>query len=225
MGGCVVSCMSAVNSTKQVENKHIQAVQAMKAVSVQIGTESSPTESRIYRAPSMADLSDAEMKAQFYGGEYGTLMHAMENAVAKHSARRAMAYRPWDHIEKTEIEDGGKKKPWELIHLKETQYITYKDMWERMMAFGNGLAKLGLQAGGFLGIYEETRWEWIVTLYGAWSQGLTGVTVYSNLGEDALRYAIKESDLPAMVLNGKEREGLDQKLQSHRCARSQAHLR
>ena len=202
--------MSALSSMKEVPHEEILKVKARKYLSVPIPNQ--PKEnpaapcSKIFRSPSMADMSLAEMHQAFTG----LLIRTLKQTVAENSTRNAMAYRPWDHIEKTEIEEDGKKKPWELIHLKEAQYITYKDMWERMMAFGNGLAKLGLQPGSFIGIYEETRWEWMISLYGAWSQGLTGVTVYSNLGEDALRYAIKESDLPAMVLNGKNVKGLIQ---------------
>ena len=213
MGGCVVSCMSAANNAKLKPNPHIRAIQAMKALSVPVPDAEGydkHTETCIFRSPSMADLTVAQTTRRYYGGKDGTLIRSLHDTVTRFAGRNAMAYRPWDHIEKTEIEDGGKMKPWELIHLKETQYITYKDMWERMMAFGNGLAKLGLQPGSFIGIYEETRWEWLVSLYGAWSQALTAVTVYSNLGEDALRYAIKESALPAMVVNAKNVKGLIQ---------------
>ena len=206
MGGCVVSCMSAMNSSKQIENEYAKKLKGRK-----FGVETTPpgpTETGVWRSPSMADLSTTEMYDQFYVGKFRTVSRQVKDAVERLATRNAMAYRPWDHIEKTEIEEGGKKKPWELIHLKETQYITYKDMWERMMAFGNGLAKLGLQPGSFVGIYEETRWEWMITVHGLWAQGLAGVTVYSNLGEDALRYAIKESELPAMILNAKNVKSL-----------------
>ena len=212
MGGCVVSCMSAINHAKTVENRHILAIQAISEKSTPIQPKADEptngTESRIYRSPSRADMTMGQLYDMFYGGSWVTMPVSIKRTAEKYATRNAMAYRPWDHIEKTEIEEDGKKKPWELIHLKETQYITYKDMWERIVAFGHGLAKLGLEKNSFVGIYEETRWEWLITLYGAWSQGLTGVTVYSNLGEDALRYAIKESELPAMILNAKNVKGL-----------------
>ena len=204
MGGCVVSCMSSVNSSKQVENKYIRAVHKMPNISVQQNDEKNqPTESRIYRSPSSNDLTNADAMKLYYGGEFGTVPRTVQTVVLKYPQRKAMVYRQWDHIEKTEIDDNGKKKPWELIHLRDAQHFTYKEMWDRMMAFGNGLKKLGFKNGDYVGIYEETRWEWLVSMYGAWSQGMAGVTVYSNLGEDALQYAINESALPVIVCNAK----------------------
>ena len=213
MGGCVVSVMSTVNSVQQVPHPLMQQTHMTPIQTVEVDRPDyvpKPHQSRIRRSVSVKDLTQKEQYDRFYRSVRGGVTGMLKATVQRHRGARAMAYRPWDHIEKTEIEEDGKKKPWELIHLKETQYITFDEMWERITAFGHGLAKLGLQPGSFIGIYEETRWEWLVSLYGAWSQGLTGVTVYSNLGEDALRYAIKESDLPAMVLNGKSVKGLIQ---------------
>ena len=202
MGGCVVSCMSAANSSKQVENRHITAFKQRPNLSKAV-RDGDANESSIIRTTSSADLSlDAVHDMQPAPG-YKTIITALKDIVEEAGDRNAMAYRPWDHIEKTEIEDGGKKKPWELIHLKETQYISFKELWKRITSFGSGLAALGLRAGSRIGIFEDTRPEWLTTLYGMWTQGLIGVTLYANLGEDALEYAIKESALPAIVCNGK----------------------
>ncbi|CUG79145.1 fatty acyl synthetase 1, putative, partial [Bodo saltans] len=124
----------------------------------------------------MKDMTLAQLNATFYGGDgVNSLVDMLGKRVEQFGSKRnAMAYRVIDRLEKGEIEEGGKKKPWEFIHLKPTEYLTFTQMWEKMINFGKGLVELGFTAGSRVGLYEETRYEWLVSLYGLWSQSLTG---------------------------------------------------
>lgn len=204
MGGCVISMLSSVNSFQAGPNDDIAKVRSYGLQSVETGVASGAPESRIRRSPSMKDVTLEAMYAQFYGGDVKSLAEMLKTKVDKFgNNRRAMAYRPIDRMEKSEIEENGKKKMWEFIYLKPTEYLTYTQMWEKMVNFGKGLRELGFAAGSRVGLYEETRYEWMASLYGLWTQSMTGVTVYSNLGEDALEYAINEAEVHVMVCNGK----------------------
>lgn len=203
MGGCVISMMSSVNSFQAAPHPQIAKARAYGVQSVEIGEKSGLPESRIRRSPSMKDLTLDQIYAQFYGGDHACLASMMKEKVDQYKDRPAMAYRQIDRMEKGEIEEGGKKKPWEFIHLRPTEYISYTQMWDKMVNFGKGLKELGIETNARVGLYEETRYEWMVSMYGLWTQSMTGVTVYSNLGEDALEYAIEEAELHVMVLNGK----------------------
>ena len=178
-------------------------------------------ESGIYQSYASRDLDIDGINAKYYGrgpaavaADSGSsrasvpaeasLAESMKRTCREHSAKNAMAWRETVRVEKTEIEVAGKKKPWEFLHLGPVQYITYAAIWEAMQCFGAGLKALtGCEAGAQIGLYEETRKEWMISCYGLWLQSYVGVTVYANLGEDALLYAFKEAELGVIVCNGK----------------------
>jgi long-chain acyl-CoA synthetase len=83
------------------------------------------------------------------------------------------------------------------------QWLTYGEVLQRVDWFGSALAHIGLKKNDRLGLFEETRLEWTVAAHGAWRQGLTILTVYANLGEEALVYALGLGEVTTMVLNGK----------------------
>lgn len=196
--------MSMKNSGSQTENKQITMIRGLETQSFEVGEPEGEAQSKVRRSLLSKDMTLAEMNTKYYGGEHGTLVRKLKEAVAKYDQTPAMAYREIEKFEKEEIEgEGGKKKMWEFIHLKERQTISYTEMWGKMMAFGRGLKTMGVNAGDRIGLYEDTRYEWLVSCYGIWSIGGTGVTVYANLGEDALIYAVKEAELPVIIMNGK----------------------
>lgn len=53
----------------------------------------------------------------------------------------------------------------------------------------------------FLAIFEETRLEWSIAMRGAYSQSMTVFTVYANLGEEALVYALNQGSIKFIVAN------------------------
>lgn len=62
-----------------------------------------------------------------------------------------------------------------LYYLGPQQYLTASVWWSRVEAFSFGLRSIGLRPGDFIGIVEDTRWEWLVTCYAAWNTGLVVV--------------------------------------------------
>jgi long-chain acyl-CoA synthetase len=203
MGGCAISCMSLIGSAKSIENTHMTDIRTLGSQSIEIGSNEGKPESRIRRSPSSANFSLEDLYKHFYGGEHGTLIAALEKKCRTYARNTAMAYRPILKTEKEEAVIDGKKKQWEFIHLKPTVHISYEEMWAKMVAFGHGLASIGLKPGTKVGLYEDTRYEWMVACYGIWSQNMVGVTVYANLGDDALVYAMREAEVPCMFVNGK----------------------
>jgi len=53
----------------------------------------------------------------------------------------------------------------------------------------------------FLAIFEETRAEWSIAGRAAYTQNLVVFTVYANLGEEALVYALNQGEIQYMVVN------------------------
>ncbi|CAG9567118.1 putative long-chain-fatty-acid-CoA ligase [Leishmania major strain Friedlin] len=86
-----------------------------------------------------------------------------------------------------------------LYYLGPQQYMTATVWWSRVEAFGFGLRSMGLHPGDLIGIVEDTRWEWLVTCYAAWSVGLV-VVVFDSSARTMARVAMDTApDMKALV--------------------------
>ena len=205
MGGCVSGCMSGKDKGAQIDNPHAQKTMKIEAFSVEIEGDHDKNESKIRRAPSQADLKYDEWRNQYYGASWGSLPQLLRENCEKYKSKKAVAWRPIEKIVKEDVDQpDGSKKNLEVTYLSDTKTMTYTELWDTCVAFANGLSAIGLKKGGSVGLYEETRAEWLEACYGIWISGMVGVTVYANLGEEALIYCIKEAELPAIVINGKQ---------------------
>lgn len=81
------------------------------------------------------------------------------------------------------------------------EWITYKAAGERVNNFASGLSRLGLKKGEPVAIFEETRLEWTVASRACYCHGYVVFTVYANLGEDALVFALNQGEIRTMVTN------------------------
>lgn len=201
MGGCVVSVMARKNDGSLIEEPYFTARKDYGPVNEKI-TEDEADRSGVYRC---TNLSEEDVKTSFEGWYNGeNLLQELQRNCVTWKDRNAIAYRTIREITKEKtIGANGKEKAWEYVHLNDPTYITYGDFWGLLTAFGKGMAELGYPADSHVALYEDTRWEWITTMFGLWTQRMVGVTVYANLGQDALVYALKEADCSAVLCNGK----------------------
>jgi long-chain acyl-CoA synthetase len=78
-------------------------------------------------------------------------------------------------------------------------YISYAEVFKRVLAFGRALIDLGLKRGDRVGIYSSNSMWWQITAFGAYSVGLVIVPVYDSLGPTAAEYIINQSGLRVIV--------------------------
>ena len=201
MGGCVMSVMGMNRNHEKslVNHPGIHKYRKEPGFNVCV-SEAEGDLSGIYRCFHAKDMDQAAAKSEFYDTN---LVQRMKETCEKCADRKAVGWRPLDHVEKCTINENGKDKKWEYLHFKPTEYLTFTQLWSRMVAFGRGLREIGIPAGSRVGIYEDTRVEWLISIYGMWTQGITGVTVYASLGDDALEYAINEAEIDYIICNGK----------------------
>jgi len=83
--------------------------------------------------------------------------------------------------------------------LGEYQFTTYREACARIDAIGKGLLSLNARSGDKILIYCETRPEWLLTAFAAFRHGLTLVTLYSTLGDEAVKHGINESQVKIIV--------------------------
>ncbi|CAF1059278.1 unnamed protein product [Adineta steineri] len=83
--------------------------------------------------------------------------------------------------------------------LGEYKFQTFRQISKRIENIGRGLLSLNLTLGDKILIYSETRYEWLLTAFSAFRHGLTLVTLYSTLGEDAIKYGINQSKVKIVI--------------------------
>jgi len=198
MGGCVVSCMVSKDKGERIDDPVMKVAREIKSFSNETDAPAEAGFTKIRRSPSHVQMGSDAWISKFYGGEWGTCPALLQDTVKQYGDKTAMAWRPIKETKKEDVEG----KPLEVTYLEDKKTLSYNQMWQRMKAFGGGLQALGLKAGDRIGIYEETSMEWMVACYGIWMAEMVGVTVYANLGDDALVYAMKESEVPAIICNG-----------------------
>ncbi|KAK7194835.1 long-chain-fatty-acid-CoA ligase [Novymonas esmeraldas] len=99
----------------------------------------------------------------------------------------------------TDADGGHVTPPPQLYYLGPQQYMTGAVWWSRVEAFACGLRSMGLRPGEMLGISADTRWEWLVSCYAAWSVGLV-VVAFSGAATTLARVALDTAaDLRAVV--------------------------
>jgi long-chain acyl-CoA synthetase len=132
-----------------------------------------------------------------------TLHDVLAVSAERRGDNKACGTRPLIEVVKETTKVNGVDKVWEYPKLGAYNWISYREVLNQVNQFGSGLEKLGLARADRLGLFEETRLEWSVASHGAWRQGLSILTVYANLGEEALVYALNLGEVTTMVLNGK----------------------
>ena len=66
---------------------------------------------------------------------------------------------------------------------------------------GKGLRELGQQSNKPLCIFADTRAEWMLTAQACFKQSFPVVTLYTNLGEDAIAHGLNETELETVIMS------------------------
>ncbi|KEG11050.1 fatty acyl CoA synthetase [Trypanosoma grayi] len=203
MGGCVASVMEKKNEWSLIDYPEYQAFKLLTKQAEPVPLTEEPNASAIYRMAGTSDKEHQELVYKYYHDEIPS--QRLYAVCKERSNKTALAYRVLEKIECTTItESNGKTKKMEVyVFEPERRTITYAQFWTNIDNLGKGLCEIGLQAKQHVAIYEETRWEWFCTINAIWSRHMIAVTVYANLGEDALIYALKETECRAIICNGK----------------------
>ncbi|EPY24435.1 long chain fatty Acyl CoA synthetase [Strigomonas culicis] len=203
MGGCISSHLEKQNEKKIVDFPAYKRYQVYGQQSTALPDTGSDDRSPIY-IRARTKLEDfAKMREDWYRS--GSCLQTVEQFCKERRSKTCLAYRKLLEIEKRSVVDKATGKPKDMetyVFDPERETMSYELFWSNIIDLGRGLRELGLQKGERVAIYEETRWQWVNTLYSCWSQGFTVTTVYANLGDDALAYALGETECSAIICNG-----------------------
>ena len=76
---------------------------------------------------------------------------------------------------------------------------TYNQTLERIINFGAGLKKLGLELNANVSLFSINRPEWVITEHACYVQGLVSVPLYDTLGPDTIEYIINFTETSVVV--------------------------
>ncbi|KEG07111.1 fatty acyl CoA syntetase 1 [Trypanosoma grayi] len=207
MGGCVASVLVRQSRSREVPDRYIEERRRYGPLTVVSGPPEDDVSSAVYRVANVTEEEFAHCSKTWYEGI--NFMQRLEQTCKKNGEHRAIAYRTVQKVETEQRKDAkGITKEWQVTYLSDPIYMTYAEFWGKATAFGKGLTELGFKEGARVALYEDSRWEWMASALGVWTQGMVSVTVYANLGEAALLHALAESECPAIVCNGKSVKSL-----------------
>ena len=118
--------------------------------------------------------------------------------------------------EDDEVQPNGKVfKKWEM---GEYEWKSYMQIDEMANNFGKGLRELGLNPMDRICIFAETKADWLVCALGCFKQTFPLVTLYANLGDDAIVHGVNETEVNGLFKkerNFKEKKFISSK--GHSC--------
>ncbi len=120
----------------------------------------------------------------------------MDYAVSLYSHRRMVGTRQLLAEEDEEQPNGKVFKKWVM---GEYHWKTYVEVNERAINFGKGLRELGLKPKENVCIFAETKAEWLMCALGCFKQTFPLVTLYANLGTDAIAHGINQTEVTHVI--------------------------
>ncbi|XP_072451498.1 long-chain-fatty-acid--CoA ligase 4 isoform X2 [Chiloscyllium punctatum] len=140
------------------------------------------------------DHFDSLAKMDFPGLD--TLDKLFEAAVKKFQKQNCLGTREL-LSEENEVQSNG--KIFKKLILGEYKWLSYEEVNQRVNRFGSGLSALGLKAKDMIGIFCETRAEWMIAAQACFKYNFPLVTIYATLGEDAVAYGLNESEVTHLI--------------------------
>ncbi|CEF59382.1 AMP-dependent synthetase/ligase domain-containing protein [Strongyloides ratti] len=94
----------------------------------------------------------------------------------------------------TENEKQADGRMFQKAELGHYEWMCYGEVDDKITNLANAFVLLDLPPKTHIVIFAETRAEWMITAQACFRSGYPVITVYATLGEEAVTYAIKESE-------------------------------
>ena len=77
--------------------------------------------------------------------------------------------------------------------------MTYEEADSLADNFGRGLRVLGMKPLDNVCLFADTKAEWMISSQGCFKQGFTVVTLYTYLGDDAVKHGLCETEVETII--------------------------
>ena len=99
--------------------------------------------------------------------------------------------------EEDEVQPNG--KTFKKLHMGDYRWISYEDANNTAENLGRGLRDLGLSPRDKICVFADTRNEWFLTAQAVFKQAFAVVTLYTNLGEEAVEHGVNQTQVSVIV--------------------------
>ncbi|NXY63984.1 ACSL5 ligase, partial [Callaeas wilsoni] len=81
------------------------------------------------------------------------------------------------------------------------QWLTYKQVSDRIQYLGSGLLQKGCQPSSnqYIGIFAQNRPEWVISEYACYTYSMVAVPLYDTLGPEAIVYIVNKADISVVI--------------------------
>ena len=125
-----------------------------------------------------------------------TMAKCFKFGLAKHKDTRCIGTRQL-LTEEDEVQPNGKVfKKWKM---GQYSWQSYVDVDVLSTQFGSGLRELGQLYRQNLCIFADTKAEWMVAAQACFKQTFPVVTLYTNLGDEAIIHAINQTEVEIVI--------------------------
>jgi len=132
----------------------------------------------------------------FEGSKCQTMADVWDWSVKRYSDKRLLGTR--DVLgEEDEVQPNGKM--FKKLELGDYRWMTYEEVDAMSDNFGRGLRTLGQKPEQNLCLFADTRMEWLVAAQASFRQSFPVVTIYTNLGEEAVVHGLVETGVELVI--------------------------
>lgn len=133
---------------------------------------------------------------EFEAADNQTMADVWNWSVARYKEKKLLGTR--DLLgEEDEVQPNGKM--FKKLELGDYRWMSYDEVDTMADNFGRGLRVLGQKPGENLCLYADTRAEWMVAAQASFKQSFPVVTIYTNLGEEAVVYGLAETEAEVVI--------------------------
>merc|ERR1719334_755764 len=141
-------------------------------------------------------LDPNKIVRDFEHAQSATMADVWKWAVDRYQTRKLLGTR--DVIsEDDEIQSNG--SAFKKLELGDYRWMTYVEADEISDFVGRGLRMTGQQTGMPLCLFADTRAEWLLTAQACFKQNFPVVTLYTNLGEEAVVHGLNETEVDTVI--------------------------
>lgn len=152
-------------------------------ITVEVAPGHAPEGDKLGVSPTYRNLAAVdELPTQLDGAS--TLFELFESSVTKFGDRACLGWRP--------IVDDGQAGSY--------QYLTYNECKEKARALASSLSHCGITRGGKVGVYSANSVNWMLAIRAADVISAAIVPIYDSLGESAVEYIVKHSELTVALV-------------------------
>jgi len=186
--GCLTSSVYAALNNSVETVKNYSKVRSRPKQPIQDGdTEVTFVPVKATPTPFIQDFESSGCK---------TMADIWDWSVARYKEKRLLGTR--DVLgEEDEVQPNGKM--FKKLELGDYRWMSYDEVDTLADNFGRGLRVLGQKPNQNLCLFADTRAEWMVAAQASFRQSFPVVTIYTNLGEEAVVHGLQETEVELVI--------------------------